>query len=147
MPQNFVMILMCLDDFTYQVSSSYKVLNLLAMANMYKNTPLDLWGLHPHFGVPRKPPFTHLKNFNQRSLQEIILIILAKNLFRILKNEVRNQRSSQYFSHRNAPLHCTALGNFAIFHLLFRDISIDRCQLGLFSLFMPGIHCLVQLHF
>ena len=47
----------CLEDYTCQVSSPYKVFNLLAVANMSeKNTSL--------FGVPRKPPptATHLNN-------------------------------------------------------------------------------------
>ena len=53
------------DDFMYQVSSPDKVFNLLAVANMSEKTPLDLWG-------GGAPPFD-------------------KNLFRILKNEVRKK--------------------------------------------------------
>ena len=64
MPQNFFVIRTHLGDCTYQVSSPYKVFNLVAVANMSEKTPLDLWGgVHPPpFGVPRKPPSTHLKN-------------------------------------------------------------------------------------
>ena len=52
-----------LGDCAYQVSSPYKVFNLVAVANMSEKTPPDLWGdVHPPFGVPRKPPSTYLKN-------------------------------------------------------------------------------------
>ena len=38
-------------------------LNLVAVANMcVKNTSRFMGGVHPPFGVPRKPPSTHLKN-------------------------------------------------------------------------------------
>ena len=36
------MIVMCLDDCTYQGSSPYKVFKLLAVVNMSEKTPLDL---------------------------------------------------------------------------------------------------------
>ena len=53
----------CLDNCACKVSSPYEVFNLVAVANMCVKTPLDLWGgVHPPFGVPRKPPSTHLKN-------------------------------------------------------------------------------------
>ena len=52
------MIPTCLEDCTYQVSSPYKVFNLLAVANMSEKTPLDLWGVHPTFGVSLKPSST-----------------------------------------------------------------------------------------
>ena len=44
----------------FQVHTTLRnLLNLLAVADMSeKKTPLDLWG----WGVPRKPPSTHLKN-------------------------------------------------------------------------------------
>ena len=53
---------MCLGYCAYQVSNPYKVFNLVAVGNMSEKTPLDLWGCIPPFGVPRKPPSTHLKN-------------------------------------------------------------------------------------
>ena len=48
-----------LGDCAYQVSSPYKVFNLLVVANMSEKTPQDLWGLvQAPFKVPRKPPST-----------------------------------------------------------------------------------------
>ena len=54
----------CLDDCAYQVSSPYKVFNLVAVANMSeKNTFRFMGGVYtPLFGLPRKPPSTYLKN-------------------------------------------------------------------------------------
>ena len=78
------MVLRCLDDCTYKVSY------LLPGALMYEKILCDLWEgwLCTPFRVPQKPPSTHLKY----ETPEIILIALAKNLFGILKNEVRNQK-------------------------------------------------------
>ena len=57
------MIRACLGDCTYQDLSPYIVFNLLAVANMSeKNISGIMGGVHPPFGVPRKPPSTHLKN-------------------------------------------------------------------------------------
>ena len=57
--KTFFVIGTCLDDCTYQVSSPYKVFNLVAVANMSeRNTSKFMGGVQPPFGVPRKPPFT-----------------------------------------------------------------------------------------
>ena len=41
MPQNFLMILItCVDDFTYQVSCPSKVFNLLTVSNMFEKKHL-----------------------------------------------------------------------------------------------------------
>ena len=78
----------------YQVSSPYKVFNLLIVANMSEKTPQSFMGEGP-FGEPRKPPSTHMENRESLlNTPDIILIKLAKNLFRVLKNEVRNKKSS-----------------------------------------------------
>ena len=70
MPQNILMILTSLNDCTYQVSSPYKVFNLLVMANVSEKNTHDLWaGVHPPLGMPLKPPLTHLKIFNQGRLR------------------------------------------------------------------------------
>ena len=63
-PQNFLnMIPTCLDNCACKVSSPYEVFNLVAVANMcIKNTSRFMGGVHLPFGVPRKPPSTHLKN-------------------------------------------------------------------------------------
>ena len=87
-----------LGNCTYQVSSPYNVFNLVAVANMSeKNTSRFMGGMGVHlpFGVPRKSPSTHLKNekLHPKTL-EINLITMAKNLFCILKNKVRDQKSS-----------------------------------------------------
>ena len=42
--ETFVMILTCLDDGTYQNSSSHKVYNVLVVANMSEKRPRDLCG-------------------------------------------------------------------------------------------------------
>ena len=42
--QTFWMVSTCVEDCIYQVSSPYKMFNLLAVANMSEKTPLDLWG-------------------------------------------------------------------------------------------------------
>ena len=68
------MIRFCLDDCTYEVSVPYKVINLLAVANMSEKTLQDLWGdgVHPwgyhenHLPLilkDKKPPSTHLKKW------------------------------------------------------------------------------------
>ena len=44
MPPTLLMILTCLDDCMYHVSSPYKVSNMLAVANMSEQTPQDLCG-------------------------------------------------------------------------------------------------------
>ena len=51
--------MMYLDDCAYQVSSPYKVYNLLAVANVSEKY-LRIYG-GATFEEPRKPPFTHLK--------------------------------------------------------------------------------------
>ena len=63
MPQNFFND----SNVSYQVSSSCKVYNLLSMATMSEKNTSEFMvggGVHPTllFGVPRKPPSTHLKN-------------------------------------------------------------------------------------
>ena len=69
------MILTCLDDSIYEVSSPYKVFSLLAVVNVSEKTPLNLRGWHTSLGVPLKPPITHLKNkIIQALMTEIILI-------------------------------------------------------------------------
>ena len=79
--------------------------NLLAVANMSeKYLRIYGGGGTPPFGVPRTPlplgvprkPSTRLidENFYTKT-PKIILILLAKNLSRILKNEVRNQKISR----------------------------------------------------
>ena len=45
MPHNFLMILTCLDDCSYQVSSPYKMFNLLAVDNISEKKPQDLLGV------------------------------------------------------------------------------------------------------
>ena len=64
----FFMLRTYIDDCTYQVSSPYKVFNLLAVGNMSEKTPQDLWGLYTPFGGQRKPPFIHLKNKKNLSM-------------------------------------------------------------------------------
>ena len=45
-PKTFIIILTCLDDCKYKVSNLYKVINLLAVANMSDKIPQDLCGWH-----------------------------------------------------------------------------------------------------
>ena len=70
MPQNFFRNRTRLDDCAYQVSSPYKVFNLIAVANMSEKNTSRSMGVYTLFGVPRKPPSTHLKMkiFNRRCL-------------------------------------------------------------------------------
>ena len=75
------MISTCLDDCTYQVSSPYKVFNLLAVANKSeKNTSGFMGVVHP-LGVSRKPPSSHLRNEKYYAkMPEIIFSYLEERI-------------------------------------------------------------------
>ena len=73
------------------ISSPYKVFNLLAVANMFEKTPLDLCRVCTPFGVPRKPSSTYLQNEQfYPQIPKTILIKLAKKSFSYL--EGRSQK-------------------------------------------------------
>ena len=97
MSKTFWMVLTCLDDHTYQVSSPYKVFNLLAVA-MSDKTPLDLWG-----GVNPQPPLWGAMDTTFHSSEKWKIWTIdawdnfdntGKKYFCILKNEVRNDKKS-----------------------------------------------------
>ena len=77
------MVLTYLDSCIYEVSSPWKEFSLLGWTERDGTSPFGCHGNH-------LPPMWKLKYFRQQCLT--ILITLAKNIFRSLKNEVRNRK-------------------------------------------------------